>query len=108
MGKQFTEGVFYFLRAQSGVAYGGISALVVWADFGNCLGVSANVTGEFLVLPMVCQRDAAIWAARHITAEGALQRSGVSAPVQEKDDLLFPLKPLSNPFLKLGRENGDY
>src|ERR1019366_5859844 len=105
MGEEFCEGLLHFLRAQAGVADLRIPALLVRAGGRNRLGMAANMALEFLFLAMVGERDAAVGALRHVTAEGALERAGIAAPVQEENGLLAAFEPLRDGFLELGRED---
>src|SRR5262245_29011279 len=60
IGKKFREGFLNLLRAESGVANFWIAAFRIGTRRRHRFRVAANVTGQFLVLTMVGERDAAV------------------------------------------------
>ncbi len=87
--KHFAQGLLHLFRAQAGVADFGVAASFRGAGFGHLGFVAANVAAEFLRLPMVGQSHAAIGAAGHVTALGALQGRRVAPAVEEQHRLLM-------------------
>ena len=70
--------------------------------------MAADVAFQLLLLPVIGEGDAAIRALRHVTAEFALQRGGVTAAVQEQDGLLLALQPLQDRLRQDRGENGAF
>ena len=64
LGKKFRERLLDLLRARAGKTDRGIFAFLVRADRRNFFDVAADVAGEFLFLPMIREREAAIRAIR--------------------------------------------
>ena len=104
--EEFGQGVLDLLRAGAGEADGRVAAFLVRAERRDRFDVAANVAGQVLLDAMVGEGDAAIGAIRDEAASRALQRGGVTAPVQEQDGLLAPFEPLVDGFLELRREDG--
>src|SRR5215471_4754063 len=67
--------------------------------------MSANMTAELLVQPVIGERHAAVGAAGDIAAEGTLQGRGITPPIEKQYRLLAALQSLSERLLKLRRED---
>src|SRR5256885_1563470 len=62
-----------------------------------------------ICVPMIRQRDAAVWALCHIAAVGALQGSRIAAAIEEQDRLLLLIEAFVNRFLELvGKNRGAF
>jgi len=73
VGEQFRQGVLDLLRAEAGVADGRVFALFVRTGGRDFFLVAADVAGQFLIRPMVRERQAAIGALGDEAAQRALQ-----------------------------------
>ena len=107
MRKEFGQGIFDFLRAEAGIADFRVAAFLVGANRGNRFGVSADMAAEFLVLPMISEREAAIGTSRDVATKRALQGGGIAAPIQKQDGLLASIKALGDGLFELGRKYGN-
>ena len=101
-GEEFGQRGFDFLRANAREADGGIAALGFGAEGRSGGGVAADMAAQQAGLSMVGQRQAAIRALRHVTAQGALQGRRETPPVQKQQRLLPPLQPLVDGLLQFG------
>ena len=105
MRKEFLDRLLHPLRAESGISDLRIAAARLRADGWHAFFMAANVAAQLLILAMIRQRDAAVWAAGDESAAGTLQGGRVTAAVQEQNDLLFPFQTLGNRFLQPWRKD---
>src|SRR6185436_14301740 len=97
--------VFDPLSAEARVANGWVPAFFVRANVRHRLDVVTDVAAQFLLGPVIRERQAAIGTFGNITALWALEAGGVAAPVQKQNGLLAAFEPLVNCFFQLRRKN---
>ena len=81
--KKFGERFLDPLRARAGKTNRGVFAFFVRANGWHAPDMTADVAAKFLFLPVKRERETAIRALCDVAAFRALQRSRITAPVQE-------------------------
>src|SRR2546427_9061133 len=94
--EQFRERVLDLFRAETRVTNRRIAALRVRTKARRGRLVAADVATDFLLRPMVGERQGAIRAFRHVTALRTLQRCRVAAAVEKQHHLLASFQSPGN------------